>query len=617
MTRRPEHATDQPTEAVRGTSDSSRVKGPRLEDLGLIGNCQFCAHVWRGGHIVWSCLPRFDSEPVFASLLDDDDGGRFVVAPADGSLGEQLYLPNTNVLETTFRTDTGAFRVIDFAPRFVQHQRSFRPTMMVRIVEVLEGTPMVRVACEPRLGWSKAVPRATWGSHHVDFEGFPSRLRLTTDIPLSYLDGKPFALSDRRHLVLTWGAPVEEPLAPLCERFLAETVRYWQGWVKHCNIPPLYQDEVIRSALVLKLHCFEDTGAIVAATTTSIPEAPGSGRNWDYRYCWLRDSYYVLGALRLLGHFEEREQFTQYLINVCAQNPSLDLQPLYRIDAGADLTEHVLEHWPGYRGDGPVRIGNGAAHHQQNDIFGEMVLALAPIFFDHRFRAEQTQATLALCEQLAQKAIAVAGTPDAGIWEVRNAWRPQTFSSLMCWAGADRMARIAARHAPLREQDYLQAAERIRAQILDNAMAPGGGHLVATYGGDDNDLDAALLQKAPLRFLPRDDPRLTGTIDAIVRELAHDGWLFRYRRDDGLGTPEVAFVLCTHWLVEALAATGRKDEANAVFTHARSALSPLGLISEDFDTRTQQMWGNFPQAYSHVGLIHAAFRASPPWSEVL
>jgi len=308
----------------------------RLEDLGLIGNCQFSALVSRRGDVVWCCLPRFDSEPVFASLLDADYGGRFTVAPAADANGTQRYVENTNVLETTFTTSDGSFRVLDFAPRYLLHDRSFRPTQIVRILEPVSGTPRVRIACEPCLGWSRRAPDRIQGSNHVQFEGYASPFRLTTDIPLSYLGGQPFALTERRHLVLAWGPPVEEPLPALCDRFLAETLRYWQRWTKHCNIPPLFQEEVVRSALVLKLHCFEDTGAIVAATTTSIPEAPGSGRTWDYRYCWLRDAAYVLGAFRLLGHFEEREQFVRYLLDIVARNPSLDLAPLYRVDGTSD-----------------------------------------------------------------------------------------------------------------------------------------------------------------------------------------------------------------------------------------------------------------------------------------
>jgi GH15 family glucan-1,4-alpha-glucosidase len=255
----------------------------RLEDLGLIGNCQVAALVENDGSMVWCCLPRFDSEPVFSALLDHDAGGRFSVCPADGTRGTQRYVDNTNVLETTFTTADGAFRLIDFAPRFEQFGRNFRPTELYRIVEPISGTPRIRVKCEPRLGWSKREPARLTGSNHIRFEGYRGPLRLTTDIPLSYLEGLPFVLTERRHLAFTWGASTEEPLPSLCERFLLETVRYWQRWVKHCNIPPLFQQAVIRSALTLKLHCFEDTGAIVAALTTSIPESPDSGRNWDYR----------------------------------------------------------------------------------------------------------------------------------------------------------------------------------------------------------------------------------------------------------------------------------------------------------------------------------------------
>ena len=587
----------------------------RLEDLGLVGNCQFSALVHRTGEIVWCCLPRFDSEPVFSSLLDDQEGGRFLIGPADGSLGVQSYIENTNVLVTTFRTSLGAFRLLDFAPRFMRFDRSFHPTQLIRIVEPVEGSPRLRIVCEPRLGWSKATPSRFQGSNHLQFEGFGNPLRLTTDIPLSYLGGQPFTLTDKRNLVLTWGSPIEEPLDPLCEQFLSETLRYWQRWVKHCNIPPLYQDQVIRSALALKLHCFDDTGAIVAAMTTSIPEAPGSCRTWDYRYCWLRDAYYVLGALRLLGHFEERENFIRYLLNIAGGAPDLRLAPLYRIDGTSDLDEQVLGNWSGFNGDGPVRIGNGAALHVQNDIFGEMVLALVPIFLDERFSADRSKPALTLLERLARKAISVAGTPDAGIWEYRTEWEPQTFSGLMCWAAADRMSRVAAQHAPALEQEFGGHAQRIREEIAARAWNPDVGSFVGTYGG--HELDASLLQMATLRFLPMNDHRLLGTINSIWKHLSRDGWLLRYRLNDGFGSPTVAFIICTFWLIEALGAVGRSDEAKQTMEQVRSALSPLGLLSEDYETPSLRMWGNFPQAYSHVGLIHAAFAASPRWADIL
>lgn len=585
----------------------------QLADLGLIGNCQLSALVSRTGSIVWACMPRFDSPPIFGALLDPA-GGQFSIGSVDGLPGSQRYLPNTNVLETRFDGADGAFRVLDFAPRFIQYERSFRPTKLIRIVEPLEGTPRLRVTCDPILGWSRARPDREAGSHHIAFKGFDAHVRLTTDAPLSYLNGEPWALTERKHFVLSWGAPVEEPLLPLCARFLRETTRYWQTWVKHCDVPSIFQEEVIRSALALKLHCFEDTGAIVAALTTSIPEAPGSGRTWDYRYCWLRDSFYTLGAFRLLGHFEEREQFLQYLLNIASSSRELELAPLYAIDGKPCPAEQILDHWAGFHGEGPVRIGNGAATHQQHDVFGEMVLALTPMFLDARFRDQITPPLLDLVERLARRAIGVAGKPDAGIWEYRSNWRPQTFSSLMCWAAADRASRIAKRHRPESSAELEAAAAKIRADLLQYGVDSTRGCLTADYGGSE--VDAALLQAVTLHLLPPDDPRMRATVDAVRADLEHAGWLRRYRTKDDFGVPAVAFTLCTFWLVEALARLGRVEEARLVMERVRDVHAPLGLLSEDIDPVTGQMWGNYPQAYSHVGLIHGAFAVAPRWPEL-
>ncbi len=584
-----------------------------LGDLGLIGNCQISALVDRWGSLVWSCLPRFDSPPVFGALLDAEAGGRFMITSASGQPGKQRYLPNSNVLETRFDEPSGSFRVLDFAPRFYLFERIFRPTKLVRIVEPLSGTPRIRVICDPVLGWSRKTPLRDVGSHHITYRGFDAELRLTTDAALSYLDGEPFALTNRRHFVLAWGAPVEESLAPLCDRFLQSTLRYWQRWVKHCVVPAMYQDEVIRSALALKLHCYEDTGAIVAAMTTSIPESPGSGRTWDYRYCWLRDAFYTLSAIRLLGHFEEREQFLEFLLNVAGSAPDLDLAPLYRIDGKSDLDEFTVD-WAGYHGEKPVRVGNAAATHRQYDVYGEMVLALTPMFLDARFRNQVSKDVIDLVAGLARKAIRVSGQPDAGIWEYRAEWRPQTFSTLMCWAAADRMSRIARIHHAQDMHEFTAAAARIRDEILSRAIDARRNSLVADYGGTE--VDAALLQAVTLRLLPPTDPRMIGTVLAVQNDLALGGWLRRYRINDGFGEPSVAFTLCTFWLIEALCTVGRVDEARTLMNNVRAIHSPLGLLAEDLAPETGEMWGNFPQAYSHVGLIHAAFAASPRWEDI-
>lgn len=589
----------------------------QLESLGLVGNCQFSALIASTGGVVWLCLPRFDAEPVFGALLDETDGGTFQVMPAEGGAGVQAYVENTNVLETRFDTQSGSFRIIDFAPRYWLYERCFRPTKLFRIVEPIHGTPRIRVRCTPRLGFSRGVPSETHGSHHIRYHGYSSQLRLTTDVPLSYLNEQTFVLTERKHLVLSWGDPVEEPLSPLCERLLRGTVKYWQTWVKQGSLPPLWQKEVIRSALALKLHCYEDTGAIVAALTTSLPESPGSGRNWDYRYCWLRDAYYAIRAFRLLGHFEECEQFIQFLLNVAGSVSSLDISPLYSIDGSAGPPERILSGWPGFDGFGPVRVGNAAASQRQNDVFGEMVLALVPIFVDERYAAERSPESLRLLLGLGRKASEVAGTPDAGIWEYRSDLKPQTFSSLMCWAACDRVALVSQKYAPELEAEFRAAAEKIRTQILLRGFHPGLQSLVATYDGTD--LDASLLQAVNLRLLPAQDPRLRGTVRAIQQSLTvpASGWLRRYARDDGFGIPTSAFLICTFWLVEALALCGQVDEARRAMNRALRALSPLGLLSEDIDPQSGRLWGNFPQAYSHVGLIHAAFAASPRWGDIL
>ncbi|MDP1920246.1 MAG: glycoside hydrolase family 15 protein, partial [Myxococcales bacterium] len=278
------------------------------------------------------------------------------------------------------------------------------------------------------------------------------------------------------------------------------------------------------------------------------------------------------------------------------------------------LTEHVLTNWKGYRDEGPVRIGNGAATHLQHDVYGEVVLALSPLFLDARFHDQQTPSTFDLLARVARRGIALAGTADAGIWELRTEWTPQTFSTLMCWAGADRMAGLSRLHRPALEAEFRGAADRLRALVRDTCVDVERNTLVARPGS--RDLDASLLQALPLRFFRRGDPLVSGTIDAVVADLSIDGWLQRYRSDDGFGSHRVAFTICSFWLVQALTTAGRLDEARAVMNHLMAALPPLGLLSEDVDPRTREQWGNYPQAYSHVGLIHAAFAASPSWSEV-
>ncbi|HEU4365271.1 MAG TPA: glycoside hydrolase family 15 protein, partial [Candidatus Krumholzibacteria bacterium] len=408
----------------------------------IIGNCQYSALIDEGGAVVWLCWPRFDASFVFGDLLDPD-GGRFEITSPDTARITRAYVKNTNILVTRFETARGDFEVIDFAPRFVNYGRMFNPTMLVRIVRPLRGEPTIRVACRPTYDYGRTRPLVHWGSNHLQYDGFPNRLRLTTNSPRTYVhEERAFVLRETQYFVLTWGAPLEAPLADTCEVFLVETRKYWQSWIKHCSMPDRHQEDVIRSALTLKLHQFEDTGAIIAATTTSIPEAPGSGRTWDYRYSWLRDAYFTLSAFRHLGQFEEMERFIDFLRNIMEASPER-LQPLYTISGSANIEEHVLDHLRGYRGDGPVRVGNAAAGHVQHDVYGEMILAMEPLFLDQRFTIDDGHRPVRLLARLVEHIAVNLTRPDAGIWEFRSTQQVHTFSLLMHWAGSRSALRVA------------------------------------------------------------------------------------------------------------------------------------------------------------------------------
>jgi len=591
-----------------------------MYNYGLIGNCQTAALVNTNGSIDWCCMPRPDSAPVFGRLLDPD-GGYFCIEPAAGGKGNPHYLPNTNVLVTRITCDDGsAYRITDFCPRFEQYGRMYRPIAVFRIVEPLQGTPVVKTMCRVVNGWDKHAVRPVRGNSHLRFEIGADHLRLTTNMPLTYLcEETPFALQQPLYFALTWGAGLEDDLIEVSQRFLEHTTNYWRTWVKHCSIPSLYQRETIRSALALKLHCFEDTGAILAALTTSLPEEDRQGRNWDYRYCWLRDAYFVVSAFNNLGHFEEMEGFIKYLLGIAQhhEHSRERLRPVYCLDQALPLPEKEHANWRGFGGNAPVRSFNQAAEHVQNDVYGEMILTLAPIFFDERFQHLRSTEHEELLGHLGRLCVRNIGQPDAGLWEIRNGWREHSFSNLMSWAGVERLVRIRAAGYLKNFTVDLAAAKLSAENALRRAVA--GGAL--RNGPGDDSSDAALLQLALVRYPDR--TLCENTVTTIWNDLklndtaAGQAFLYRYRRRDDFGQPGSAFLICSFWLVQALAKTGRLAEATAVMNEALRAANPLGLLSEHYAPERALQLGNFPQAYSHVGQINAAFAISPPWSEIL
>ena len=585
-------------------------------DLGVIGNGSFGALIDAQGRVVWSCLPAFDGDPAFCALLSprDHDGGDYAIELENYSHSEQAYLHNTAILRTVLHDHQGgAVEIIDFAPRWREHERFYRPVMLVRRVTPLSGNPRIRVRARPLADWGARLPESTWGSNHVRWLLPDFTLRLTTDVPVRFVrEETPFVLAHPVHLVLGADESLARGVAGFVHEAQQRTTGYWCEWVRYLSIPLDWQEAVIRSAITLKLCQYEDSGAIIAAMTTSIPEAPDTPRNWDYRYCWLRDAAFVVRALNRLGATRSMEEFLRYIFNIATSDGSL--QPLYGINFEEQLHEYEVESLAGYRGMGPVRRGNLAWVQKQHDVYGSVVLASTQLFFDQRLADPGDIDAFARLEPLGERAFALHDVPDAGLWEFRGRAEVHTYTSVMCWAACDRLAKIADKLKLESRQTYWRdRADAIHARVVEQSWNATLGHFTDTFGGER--LDASLLLLADLGFVQSDDPRFIGTVEAIGRELKRGDALFRYVAPDDFGSPETSFTICTFWYIDALAAIGRKDEARELFERILARRNPLGLLSEDLAFDGGEAWGNFPQTYSHVGLIIAAMRLSRSWQE--
>jgi len=587
-------------------------------DLGLIGNCHIGALIDEYGEYVWFCLPRFDGDPVFCSLLnehpDREGSGYCAVELLDMAESEQFYLANTAVLVTLLTDKHGAvIEITDFAPRFHQYGRMFMPVMVIRRIRRVQGTPRICLRIRPTFEYGRNRCAVTHGSHHIRYVAPSWVLRLTTDVSVTaILEETPFFLEDTVTLIFGSDETIPDAIGELSRRFLEETIAHWHEWIRDLSIPFEWQEEVIRAAITLKLNTFEDTGAIIAAMTTSIPEAAGSNRNWDYRYCWLRDSYFVVNALNRLSTTNTMERYLSYLINIVAGSPNGRIQPVYGIDGRAQLVERDIDSLPGYRNMGPVRIGNQACEQIQHDVYGSAILAVAHVFFDQRLVHRGIKALFSRLENLGETAYIVHDHPDSGPWETRKNLRINTFSSMMCWAACDRLARIALQLKQKERAVYWRdKANEIHATICKRAWNEKKQSFTAAFEGDI--LDASLLLIHDIGFLPADDPRFSQTVAAIEKELRHGNFIYRYVEPDDFGIPENAFVVCTFWYIYALAALNRAEEARDLFLNLLAKRNRHGLLAEHMDPRTGEPWGNFVQTYSMVGLINSAIRLSKRW----
>lgn len=580
-------------------------------DLALVGNGAIGALIDAEGTVVWCCLPRFDGDPVFASLLAGQSAaersGVFAIELVGAVRIEQNYSTDTPILITSCYDKAGAgIEITDFCPRFEKDGALFCPPLLVRQLRPLRGKPSVIVRVTPAGNYGCATREHSLGADHIAFAGDPV-LRLTTNAPVkAIVDKTPFDV--RETLTFVFGL-AEQPVdaTNMGSSSLEQTESHWRLWAGALTTPEEWRDAVVRAALTLELNVYEQTGAIIAAMTTSIPEAPRSTRNWDYRYCWPRDACFVVNALSRLGEMRTKERYLAFLLKCAEATEDSRLFPMYAIDGGPIPSERAAECLEGYRGMGPVRVGNQASQQHQNDLYGEAVLTAEPLFADSRASWAGDEALFLRLEPFGEHAARLHEVPDAGLWELRGAERVHTFSSLMCWVACDRLAKYAGRLELADRAEYWRLrAANIHEVISLRSWSTNLNAFTATMEGDS--LDASLLLMPRLGFLEAGDPRFIGTVAAIEGQLKHGDFVYRYVERDDFGYPENAFLVCTFWYIEALAAMGgkRREEARVLFEKVLAARNRHGLLAEDLDPRTLEQWGNFPQTYCMAGIIDCA-----------
>jgi GH15 family glucan-1,4-alpha-glucosidase len=590
-------------------------------DFGVIGNCVVAALIDRDARIVWHCLPRFDGDPIFHALLgaseDAPDDGLSALELEGHVRSAQRYIENTAVLETELHSDYGSVRITDFAPRFLWRDRLFHPQMIVRRITPISGSPRIRLRVRPRFDFGAVAPELRYGSHHISYVGPTTTVRLTTNAPIDYIrDDTFFNLRAPIDCILGPDETLRDGIAQTAAAFEERTLAYWRHWTHRLAIPFEWQEAVIRAAITLKLCAYEPTGAIVAALTTSIPEAPDSQRNWDYRFCWVRDAYFAVRALNRLSAMRKMENYFGWLMNIVSTLRDVDIQPVYGVGLEAALDEKIVTTLPGYKGMGPVRVGNQAHQHLQHDSYGNVILGVAQAFLDRRLLAPPNRADFLRLEDLGRKALLVYDKPDAGMWEFRTRARIHTTSSLMCWAAADRLALIAQHIGETqRAAVWRAAADDVKKVILERAWSHKRNAFVDSFDGEH--LDAGVLLMIEVGFLDASDPRMISTVAQLEAVLAHGPHMMRYEAADDFGMPATAFYTCSFWRIEALARMGREAEAREHFEALLALRNRLGLMSEDVDLQTGELWGNYPQTYSLVGIINCAMRLSRSWESAI
>jgi GH15 family glucan-1,4-alpha-glucosidase len=577
----------------------------RIEDYALIGDCQTAALVGRNGSIDWLCLPRFDSEACFAALLGTPAHGRWLLAPArDIRSSDRRYRPGTLVLETEFETADGAVTVVDCMPVRVDSP------YLIRMVTGMRGQVLMRTEFVLRPAYGSVVPWVKHGPEGCDAIAGPDAFHLWTPASLHGRDFRTVSeftvkAGELMPFVLAWHRS-HEPAPPVTDAATAirDCERWWRDWSERCTYRGPYEEAVIRSLITLKALTFEPTGGVVAAVTTSLPEQLGGVRNWDYRYCWLRDAVFTLHTLVVAGYQDEALAWREWLLRAVAGIGS-QLQTLYGVAGERRQTEIELTWLPGYEHSRPVRIGNAAHEQFQLDVYGEVLVAL---YFARRNGFPESREEWQIAKELTEFLEQSADQPDQGIWEVRGPRQHFTYSKAMVWAGLDRMVQSVEQfglQGPIDRWRLLR--DRIHAEVCAKAFDPGLNAFVQAYGSKE--LDASVLLLPLFGFVPAADPRMLGTVAAIERRLLRDGLVERYSQSnstDGLPPGEGVFLLCSFWLASIYALQGRHDDARQLYERLLDLRNDVGLLAEEYEPRARRFLGNYPQAFSHVGLVHTA-----------
>ncbi|WP_178987968.1 glycoside hydrolase family 15 protein [Winogradskyella schleiferi] len=582
-------------------------------DYGIIGNCKSAALVSKNGSVDWCCLPQFDSPSVFGKLLDDKIGGSFAFEIDDSYQISQQYIENTVILVTKFSNGLDAFEVRDFMPRYYKESGSYHaPPEFIRYIKYISGKPTVKINYNPKLEYAKGDTKTYVKNDFVvsltDNELFDTLFLYTDFNKDKIVTGEELEITSDQFFLVGYH---EKLFVPSLETVVLEYERtkvYWLNWMERTTTFNRYNKEIARSAMTLKLLSYDKTGAVLAAITTSLPETIGEVRNWDYRFCWIRDASMVIKVMSTMGHKNMAKRYLKFIINLMPDKDE-KLQIMYGINGEKKLTEEFLEHLSGYKGSSPVRIGNAAYKQKQNDIFGILMDMIYQLIFNFSNDIEDGEALWNITKGIVWVVNKHWQEPDKGIWEFRSEDQHFTFSKVLCWTAVDKaikVAKLLGKTSKLARWQLLE--EAIKEDIMVNAWSDKAQAFTQSYGSED--LDASVLLMESYGFIDAKHPKYVSTVKAIGRDLSNDGLLYRYKNKDDFGLPSSSFTICTFWYINSLFKIGEEKSAVEQFEKLLSYSNHLGLFSEDLDFKTKRLLGNFPQAYSHLALIETAINLS-------